>query len=80
MLVGGMNGIPNSCFAYDFKQSLVKFGDKKLTEGTHYTVSYENNVKVGTASFMIEGVGNYGGTKKVTFKIKPKGFTWWWSK
>ena len=49
--------------------------DFEIVEG-----SFKNNTKAGTASFMIEGVGNYGGTKKVTFKIKPKGFTWWWSK
>ena len=47
--------------------------DFEIVEG-----SFKNNTKAGTASFTIRGVGNYGGTKKVTFKIKPKGFIWWW--
>ena len=33
----------------------VKFGDVTLTEGTDYTVSYENNVNVGSASVTIKG-------------------------
>ena len=47
--------------------------DKVLTEGVDYKVTYTNNVKVGTAKATITGIGNgYGGTKTVTFKIKPQ--------
>lgn len=51
----------------------VKNGTKKLTSGTHYTVSYSNNVKCGTATITIKGVesNGYNGTKKLTFKIRP---------
>lgn len=50
-----------------------------LTADNYEIVSYSNNVKKGTATLIIRGVGNYGGTKKITFKIKSKkvGFLWW---
>ena len=51
---------------------VVKYGDKTLVKGTDYTVSYKNNTKVGTATVTVKGIGNYTGSKKVTFKIKPK--------
>lgn len=44
----------------------------KLTKGTHYTVSYKNNTKVGKATVTIKGKGNYKGTITKTFKINPK--------
>lgn len=40
-----------------------------LTEGTDYTVSYENNREPGTAAVIVKGVGNYQGTLKRTFQI-----------
>lgn len=40
-----------------------------LREGTDYTVSYSNNVNIGTASVTITGIGTYSGTKTVTFRI-----------
>lgn len=50
----------------------VKDGDKKLVNGTDYTVSYKNNTNIGTATVTITGKGNYTGTKTLTFKIVPK--------
>lgn len=44
-----------------------------LTEGVHYTVSYKDNIKCGTATITIKGKGSYTGTIKKTFKINlPK--------
>ncbi len=40
-----------------------------LTEDTDYTVSYSNNKKIGTAKITITGIGNYKGTREVTFNI-----------
>jgi hypothetical protein len=40
--------------------------------------SFTNNKTKGTASFFIQGIGNYGGTKKVTFKITSFPIIWWW--
>ncbi len=53
------------------KQSklIVKSGSKTLTSGKDYTLTYSNNVKVGTATITITGKGSYKGTIKKTFKI-----------
>lgn len=50
----------------------VKDGDKKLVNGTDYTVTYKNNTNIGTATVTIIGKGDYTGTKTLTFKIVPK--------
>ncbi len=47
----------------------VKLKGKTLVKGTDYTLSYKNNTNVGTATITITGIGNYTGTKTVTFKI-----------
>lgn len=47
----------------------VKVGETTLKEDTDYTVTYENNVAVGTASVKIVGKGVYEGTKVVNFRI-----------
>ena len=48
---------------------VVKDEKKVLKQGEDYTVSFENNKEIGTATAMVTGIGNYAGTKKVTFKI-----------
>lgn len=50
----------------------VTYGKKTLKKGTDYTVTYKNNKKVGTATIVITGKGNYAGTKTVKFKIVKK--------
>lgn len=40
-----------------------------LKEGTDFTVSYEENVEIGTAHVTIKGIGNYEGVLDKTFKI-----------
>ena len=47
----------------------VTWHGRELAKGTDFTVSYENNVNAGTASFTITGKGNFTGTKSGTFKI-----------
>ena len=47
----------------------VKDGETLLTKDVDYTVSYENNVNVGTATVIVTGMGNYSGTKTATFTI-----------
>lgn len=51
----------------------VKLGSKKLTKDKDYKLTYKNNKKVGTASVIITGIGEYTGTLTKTFKIVPKG-------
>lgn len=48
---------------------------EELTYGTDYEIiedSYTNNLKKGTASVKVRGLGKYGGTKTVKFKIQAK--------
>ena len=42
-----------------------------LIQNKDYTISYVDNVRVGTAGVLISGTGNYTGSKVVTFKIRP---------
>jgi len=49
----------------------VKYGKAKLVKGTDYIVSYKNNKGAGTATVTLTGKGDYTGTRKVTFIIKP---------
>ena len=53
----------------------LTFGGKTLTAGTDYTLTYRDNKAVGTASVTVNGKGNFTGTKKVSFRILPKGTT-----
>lgn len=48
---------------------VVKDGSRTLMLGTDYTLSYTNNVKVGTGYVIVKGKGNYSGSRKVAFKI-----------
>ena len=43
-----------------------------LKKGTDYTVSYKNNINVGTATVTVKGKGNFTGTIKKTFTIYQK--------
>lgn len=49
----------------------VKYRNKTLKNGKDYTVSYQNNIKAGTAYVIIKGKGSYSGTVKRSFTIKP---------
>lgn len=42
-----------------------------LTEGKDYKVTYRNNINVGKATAIFEGIGAYRGTLKKTFMITP---------
>ena len=50
---------------------VVRCGNTILKAGTDYTVSYINNVNIGTATVMIRSAGNenYTGSTTTTFKI-----------
>ena len=48
---------------------MVTLAGKTLREGTDYTLSYKNNLEVGTATVTVTGKGNYAGTKTATFQI-----------
>lgn len=48
---------------------VISLGGNKLTEGTDYTLEYKNNTERGTATIVITGMGQYTGTKTITFTI-----------
>ena len=48
---------------------VVTYSGKTLTLNTDYTLSYQNNVNVGTATVIVSGKGSYNNTKSATFKI-----------
>lgn len=62
----------------DKDQIEVRIGETMLADTDYEIVDYSNNIKKGTATIVIRGKGDYGGTKKATFKIVAKGFKWWW--
>ena len=60
-------------YAYDGKAKTpvvtVMDDDYLLQEDEDYTITYSDNIKVGTATVMITGMGRYTGTVSVSFTI-----------
>lgn len=48
----------------------VTYGDNTLEENTDYSLEYDNNTAVGTATIRIIGRGDYEGEQLATFAIK----------
>lgn len=48
---------------------VVKYGKVTLNKGTDYSLRYQNNREMGTATIKITGKGDYFGTRNVTFTI-----------
>lgn len=48
---------------------VVVLGDRWLTKDVDYTVSYQDNVQVGTAWITLTLRGNYAGTARLSFQI-----------
>ena len=44
----------------------------KLVKDKDYTITYKNNINIGTATIIITGKGNYKGSRETTFKIVEK--------
>ena len=53
----------------------VKYDGTALKKGVDFTLSYKNNIKVGYATVIVKGKGNYGGEAEATFRILPKATT-----
>lgn len=60
-------------YAYEDKaikgNETVKDGKEVLDSGKDYKASYQNNKNLGKATITIKGIGNYKGTKKVSYTI-----------
>lgn len=67
--VSGIENMNYTGKALEQSKLVVKSGSKTLTSGKDYTLTYSNNIKVGTAAISITGKGNYKGTIKKTFEI-----------
>ena len=50
---------------------VLKNGSLKLRKNKDYTITYRNNIQIGTASIMICGKGNYKGKRTLRFQIVP---------
>ena len=51
---------------------LAIIDDYKLVLGKDYTLSYSNNINIGTATITITGIENVTGVRVIEFKIIPK--------
>lgn len=59
----------------DIKPAVYVSDGTLLTQDEDYTVSYENCRNVGTATITITGMGEFSGTKTVTYEIVPRSIT-----
>ncbi len=68
--------LSKTAYTYDGKPKTptvtVKDGNKTLLKETDYTLTYENNINVGTGKVTIKGRGDYKGTVKKSFAITIK--------
>lgn len=51
---------------------IVTMNGRMLTNGSDYTVTYSNNINVGTATMTVTGIGSYSGTKTINYTIEAK--------
>lgn len=69
--------LSKTTWVYDGQSKLpsviVGFGSEMLEQWKDYTVTYQDNQKVGTACVTISGIGKYTGKVTKKFKIVPKG-------
>ena len=68
-----VTAIPNQKYSkYTSKyepKPVIKYNGITLAEGSDYTLTYRNNTNIGTAYIDIKGIGNYEGTRTVSFNI-----------
>ncbi len=63
-------------YTYDGKEKqptvTIKAGETELSPDTDFTVTYEDNIRPGTAKAIVKGSGKYTGEVTKTFTIKGK--------
>ena len=69
-----IGSIPNQTYTGNSISALpvITYNGATLTKGTDYTLTYSNNVNVGTATVTIKGQGNFKGTTSKTFSISAR--------
>lgn len=50
----------------------IKYGEITLVKDRDYTLSYQDNINVGTAKINVAFIGNYSGNANTNFEIIPK--------
>ena len=68
--------LSKTSYIYDAKEkkptiTVMDTDGKKLISGKDYTAQYLNNKNCGIGSVKVTFIGNYSGTKSITFKILP---------
>ncbi len=62
----------------DLASMKIKIGKTTLVYNKDYVISgYSNNTNTGTAKVTITGIGDYSGSKEISFKISQATFKWW---
>lgn len=66
-----INAIPNQSYvgASVTPVPTITYANRQLTNGVDFTITYSNNNVPGTAKATITGIGNFKGSKDLTFKI-----------
>lgn len=67
-----INAIPDQAYTGQAIEPKVAVNDHSADD---YDVTYENNIRVGTATATVHFKGNYTGTASKTFRITPKALT-----
>ena len=73
--ISAIKAITYDGFTYNpsVKVTVTEGGSKRtLTEGTDYSVTYQQNTDAGQGIAVVHGSGLYKGTLKATFEIMPK--------
>ena len=74
--ISGLTLTVSGTYTYDGTEKRpaaeLKDGDKTLTEGKDYTVSYTNNINAGTAKITVTGIGNYRNSLTRNFTIAKR--------
>ncbi len=72
-----IGSIPNQTYTGNSISALpvITYNGATLTKGTDYTLTYSNNVNVGTGTVTIKGQGNFKGTTSKTFSISARAMT-----
>jgi len=53
------------------QKPVIMDGSYRLKQNTDYTISYQDNVKIGTANVILKGKGKYTGTVTKSYMINP---------
>ncbi len=68
--------LKKASYTYDGKKKqpgvTVRIGSKTLRKGSDYKLAYKNNKKIGTASVVISGMGEYTGNPRKNLRSFPK--------